>query len=318
MWVKSSSNGGPSLITRFLLCVILGRTSFPIGNIFRGSSGLSSAMHRNIKNSSGNTANEVSFCYRTAGQAFLLILWKRLFLVCRREECANRPRSEFVPKTLADLNIDAVLHGSAEAGINGGRFIHPSSNTHLSRINSNQSNRNVYSSQQNLSKTNANYHSNFSRNRIYGSQQSLSNNSSSTSNNNYNALNSQLSNNNYNSNSNYSNNHQYNSNNGNSTANSPTDAWLNAWNTPDLPAATPTVTIHHRQNQQTSQQHQPQHHHHNHHRHQQQQQPQPPQPHQSSASASSHFNNYNNSKNAHYNDPWTGELSFLLFFHSNF
>lgn len=165
------------------------------------------------------------------------------------------------------------MHGSTEGGMNGGRFIHPSSNTHLSRINTNNSNRNVYSSQQNLSKTNINYHSNFSRNRIYGSQQSLSNSSSSKhyqhapSNNNFSSNNHQIHNNN-------------NSNTGISATNT-TDVWLNAWNTPNPPSGgttTITATTTHRQ-----------------------------------SSASSHFNNYNN-KNAHINDPWTGDLSFLFYY----
>lgn len=235
----------------------------------------------------------------------------------RREECANRPRSEFVPKTLADLNIDAVLHGSAEGGMNGGRFIHPSSsshtvsssqssNTHLSRTNAG-ANRNVYSSQQNLSKTNSNYHSNFSRSRNYGSQQSLSNVSSSTgaSNNHHNGASSAAATGNHysaqSSNNNYGG--------GSTTANSPTDVWLNAWNTPNsqqassaaaassssaaaaspssynyntkAPMITASTTTAYRQN-----------------------------------SSSSHLNSYNNnnSKNTHFNkDPWTGDLLFYNF-----
>ncbi|KAJ6647155.1 Endophilin-A [Pseudolycoriella hygida] len=149
----------------------------------------------------------------------------------KREECANRPRPEFVPKSLADLNIEGI--GSTDGGMNGGRFIQP--NNHFSRNKTNNSHQNVYSSQQNLSKINSNNNnSSFQRSRIYGSQQSLStvSNRSSTysiqSNSKSKSTQNSFTNMNYN---NYSNN----------TPSSPD--WLNAWNSP--PSAATTTTVHH-------------------------------------------------------------------------
>lgn len=175
----------------------------------------------------------------------------------RREECANRPRHEFVPKTLTDLAIDE--HGSIEAGINGGRFRHPS-NSFSSHSSSSQNhhqhaqhsfphartgggssrtggssnhphsnghhqypaiggggstaNRNIYSSQQNLSK-----HSNFGRNRTFGSQQSLNNAGG--------AADAVVGNGGGGSNAS--------NNNGSDT----TDVWLNAWSSPPAATAAP-------------------------------------------------------------------------------
>lgn len=183
----------------------------------------------------------------------------------RREECANRPRPDFVPKTLADLNIEGI--GSTDGGMNGGRFIQP--NNHLSRNKTNNSHQNVYSSQQNLSKINSNNNnSSFQRSRIYGSQQSLStvSNRSSTysiQSNSKSTTQNSFTNMNYN---NYSNNMSNNNNNPSSPD------WLNAWNSP--PSAATTTTVHH-------------------------------------THSSTHSNNYN-SRNAHFNDPWTGD--FYLFF----
>ncbi|XP_062562714.1 endophilin-A-like isoform X3 [Armigeres subalbatus] len=94
----------------------------------------------------------------------------------KREEAASRPKSEFVPKTLADLNIETL---GSQDGMNGGpHFLNPNTvkNSH----------HHMYSSQQNLSTHqhgNSNYYgnnnnnnnsSNFNRNKLYGSQQSLS------------------------------------------------------------------------------------------------------------------------------------------------
>ncbi|XP_021706198.1 endophilin-A isoform X3 [Aedes aegypti] len=97
----------------------------------------------------------------------------------KREEAASRPKSEFVPKTLADLNIETL---GSQDGMNGGpHFLNPN------RVNN--SHHHMYSSQQNLSthqhgnsnyyssnnnNNNNNNNSNFNRNKLYGSQQSLS------------------------------------------------------------------------------------------------------------------------------------------------
>ncbi|XP_037033253.1 endophilin-A isoform X1 [Bradysia coprophila] len=148
----------------------------------------------------------------------------------KREECANRPRPDFVPKTLADLNIEG--YGSTDGGMNGGRFIHP--NSHLSRNKANNSHQNVYSSQQNLSKINSNNNnSNFQRSRIYGSQQSLStvSNRSSTysiQSNSKSTTQNSFTNMNYNNHSN----------------NNPSSPdWLNAWNSP--PSETMATRVQH-------------------------------------------------------------------------
>ena len=37
----------------------------------------------------------------------------------RKDEAANRPKMNFVPKTLADLNVDTI---SSSDGMNGGNF----------------------------------------------------------------------------------------------------------------------------------------------------------------------------------------------------
>ncbi|XP_052872668.1 endophilin-A isoform X1 [Anopheles cruzii] len=85
----------------------------------------------------------------------------------KREEAAARPKSEFVPKTLADLNIEIL---GSQDGMNGGPpFLNPN------RLKN--SHHHMYSSQQNLSH-NKNHNTNnnsshFNRNRLYGSQQSL-------------------------------------------------------------------------------------------------------------------------------------------------
>uniref|UniRef100_A0A182YI24 Endophilin-A n=1 Tax=Anopheles stephensi TaxID=30069 RepID=A0A182YI24_ANOST len=87
----------------------------------------------------------------------------------KREEAAARPKSEFVPKTLADLNIEML---GSQDGMNGGpHFLNPN------RLNN--SHHHMYSSQQNLSanKNHSSNHNNnsshFNRNRLYGSHQSL-------------------------------------------------------------------------------------------------------------------------------------------------
>lgn len=38
--------------------------------------------------------------------------------ICRREEAGNRPKVEFVPKTLTDLNIEGISAGTGD-GVNG-------------------------------------------------------------------------------------------------------------------------------------------------------------------------------------------------------
>lgn len=128
----------------------------------------------------------------------------------RRDEAASRPKSEFVPKTLAELNIEGIGGGSSEALGNGGRFFtsnsnktnHQNSNSKFNnnnnhfennnkrhqqnlfnnRTNNNNNNSNgshnnqsnLFNSQQNLAKTNIIHTSNFTRSRTFGSQQSLS------------------------------------------------------------------------------------------------------------------------------------------------
>lgn len=130
--------------------------------------------------------------------------------VTRRDEAASRPKSEFVPKTLTEVNIEGIGGGSSEGLGNGGRFFTSNSNktnyqnsnskfnnnnkhfennnkrhqqnlfNNRTNNNSNNSNgnnnnqNNLFSSQQNLTKTNIIYSSNFTRSRTYGSQQSLS------------------------------------------------------------------------------------------------------------------------------------------------
>lgn len=85
----------------------------------------------------------------------------------RKEEAESRPKCEFVPKTLQDLNIEQIC--SSTEGINGGRFAQPESNFNRARNSKNS----LYSSQQNLSQRSGSTASNFSRSKFYGSQQNL-------------------------------------------------------------------------------------------------------------------------------------------------
>lgn len=125
---------------------------------------------------------------------------RRNTFVCRKEESASRPRSEFVPKTLAELNIEGVSDG-----YNGGRFTTRSysisSNSSSSSFRNSQTRNNnqfqnphhhMYSSQQNLStatrytshnsfenknnnlNSGSNHsNSNFNRNKVYGSTSNI-------------------------------------------------------------------------------------------------------------------------------------------------
>uniref|UniRef100_A0A2M4AIF4 Endophilin-A n=1 Tax=Anopheles triannulatus TaxID=58253 RepID=A0A2M4AIF4_9DIPT len=84
----------------------------------------------------------------------------------KREEAAARPKSEFVPKTLADINIEML--GSQE-GMNGGPHI-------LNPNRLRNSHHHMYSSHQNLSNIKNpknNNNSQLNSNRLYGSQRSL-------------------------------------------------------------------------------------------------------------------------------------------------
>lgn len=295
---------------------------------------------------------------------------------------------EFTPKSLADLNIDAVLplgggNGSSDGLANGGRFFATHKSNHPSNAKYNNNNKNIdnnntttttkhhnqqtnnnnllnsnnnhhninnqyntlFSSQQNLAKTNIIQTSNITRSRIYGSQQSLStvsNHSSTNSINNtktppfYQLQPHQLQ---HQQQSNSHNNllqgyNQINSNNTNSHNNhliidnnqSPTDVWLNAWNSPPSSATTttrnssssstldmfsaPSINNHSSQittssssnfnyrinntinsntttNSTTSQQY------------------------QHTSTNSNHFNNFN-SQNGLFSDPWTGEFYYLF------
>lgn len=143
------------------------------------------------------------------------------FVYFRKNEAINRPKSDFVPTSLSDLNMDTLSMGSNNDRYNnngsnfGGRF----------NNNLNKSKANLYASQQNLSSSK---HSNtstttaagmpsksFSRSKIYGSQSSISTSSSG-----YRSVN-------VNNNNNNNNNIGNNSNNAHLT--SPVDNWLNAW-----------------------------------------------------------------------------------------
>lgn len=287
------------------------------------------------------------------------VLFISIFFI-RRDEAASRPKGEFIPKTLAELNIDGVgVCGSDTLG-NGGRFFtsnsnkanHQSSNTKFNnnhknfessnknnlfnnKTNNNISNNNnnnnshnqynMFSSQQNLAKTNIIHSSNFARSRTYGSQQSLStasNHSSSSShrtNHNNNDLLLNFNSTSTNSGSSYgssaggggggvsgggglrANGSGHNSNQNNMLLNDisaiPTDVWLNAWNSPppvtrapshvSSMAAPAAVAPYAAQSSHLTT--------------------------TSSTSNRIHFSNLHN-QNGHTNDPWTGEFYFHSFF----
>uniref|UniRef100_A0A1L8DZ46 Endophilin-A n=1 Tax=Nyssomyia neivai TaxID=330878 RepID=A0A1L8DZ46_9DIPT len=144
----------------------------------------------------------------------------------KREEAECRPKTEFVPKTLADMNIE----GLSMDGLNGGRHLqnsHPELNSTSSR------NSNMYSSQQNLSTSRSAGGSaggalggdgNFTRSKMYGSQQSLS--SKRQSNGQPNARSSSS----FNS---HTKNPYY--------VSGVADQWLNAWDLPAPPQPAPTT-----------------------------------------------------------------------------
>lgn len=273
----------------------------------------------------------------------------------RRDEAASRPKNEFVPKTLAELNIEGL--GSHSDGLsNGGRFItsnthktktHPNSNSKFNNNNDNNydrtnrrhpdnlftnitnfdissSNNNnynsIFSSQQNLAKTNIIHsNSNMTRNRNFGSQQSLStasNHSTSTT-----SSHRTNQNNNYNSNmangnstqrsavqttdlllnlnsassataNHYATNHTTNFISSLNDINSiSTDAWLNAWNSPPVvqraasvvPAASSDFTL---QSYHT---------------------------HTTTTTNRNLLSNFN-SQNGHNCDPWKGDFKFIFLF----
>lgn len=120
----------------------------------------------------------------------------------------NCPKKDFIPKTLADLNIDTLSNTSGGSdgynNNNGGRF-----------TNITKSQANLYASQQNLSSNSSKLSSsasattianNFNRTKMYGSQHSLSSKSYETT-------------------------KTVNNNNNNYV--SPVDVWMNAWDTDD-------------------------------------------------------------------------------------
>ncbi|XP_055706219.1 endophilin-A isoform X2 [Phlebotomus papatasi] len=148
-------------------------------------------------------------------------------LQCKREEAEARPKTEFVPKTLADLNIE----GLSMDGLNGGRHLQ---NSHP-ELSSSSRNQNMYSSQQNLSTSRSaggsaggalGSDSNFSRSKMYGSQQSLSSKRQSQSNGQQNARSSS----------------SFNSHNKNPYyVSGVADQWLNAWDLPTPPQPAPAA-----------------------------------------------------------------------------
>ena len=158
--------------------------------------------------------------YNAIMQCYLMLV----IIYYRKNEAINRPKSDFVPTSLSDLNMDTLSLGS-----NNDRYNNNSSNNFGGRFNNNNNNNlnkskaNLYASQQNLSSSK---HSNFSttaattpmssnsfnRSKIYGSQSSISTSSSG-----YRSVN--VNNNNNNNGSSNSNN----------VTTSPVDNWLNAW-----------------------------------------------------------------------------------------
>ena len=51
-------------------------------------------------------------------------------LLCRKEDAANRPKAEFVPKTLADLNVEGISDG-----LNGAPPLPPAGTGQYGRAN---------------------------------------------------------------------------------------------------------------------------------------------------------------------------------------
>lgn len=276
--------------------------------------------------------------------------------VRRRDEAASRPKNEFVPKTLAELNIEGLGGHSDGLGI-GGRFI-TSNNTHKTKLhqtsnskfnnndkyydrtnrrhpdhlftkitnfdigNSNNNNYNsIFSSQQNLAKTNIIHGGNLTRNRNFGSQQSLSTASNHSTSTNSSHRTNQIhhhSSNHTNGNGNgaqrsahsadllnldagaftapsnhYTTNHTNNLISSLNDINAiSTDAWLNAWNSPPAVqramSTVPTATANSEFNLQSY--------------------------HSTSHTTTTNRNllsNFN-SQNGHVSDPWKGDFTFIF------
>jgi len=51
-------------------------------------------------------------------------------LFCRKDEAANRPKAEFIPKTLADLNVEGISDG-----LNGAPPLPPAGTGQYGRAN---------------------------------------------------------------------------------------------------------------------------------------------------------------------------------------
>lgn len=317
----------------------VGWTSFATVHIFRRIAGISSTVCWYIEGAGRNTPTKVSGHKLLGNRSKWRWLTIVIFcFVCRRDEAASRPKGEFVPKSLAELNIDGIGdvlgNGGRHFTSNSHKSNHPSSNTKFNnnhknyessnknnlfnnKTNNNISNNNnnqynLFSSQQNLAKTNIIHSSNFARSRTYGSQQSLStasNHSSSsshrTNNNNDLLLNFNSTTSSSTTNSSYASNNRANGSNHypnsgplNDINAIPTDVWLNAWNSPPPVTRAPNTmfsstygsnmaaTAALQSNHLTT---------------------------TSTASNKNHFSNLN-SQNGHINDPWTGEFYFPSFF----
>lgn len=73
----------------------------------------------------------------------MILLFVRAFTVffCRREEAANRPKQEFVPKTLTDLHIEGII--APGDGVNGTQNNHHGTSVIRAAQSTNQITRNT-------------------------------------------------------------------------------------------------------------------------------------------------------------------------------
>lgn len=153
---------------------------------------------------------------------FCLFVSNSCMIIIRKSEAMNRPKKQFIPTTLSDLNIDSLSIGSnndrQNNNSNGARLnnfdrFKATSSSNLSYKHSNINNNNNNSVNNNNSK-------NFSRtSKMYGSQSNISTTSSGSR---YQSVN--------NSNNNNNNGHYYNINSPKTSATGgDTDKWLQAW-----------------------------------------------------------------------------------------
>lgn len=108
----TTGSENPKLLILFTRFYFLGRTNFSISFIRRRFARVPQSMYGNIKAFDGISVREVSS--QKHNKNLLTHFYFR-----RKDDAANRPKIEFVPKTLQDLHIDLVTDGVNSTGNTG-------------------------------------------------------------------------------------------------------------------------------------------------------------------------------------------------------